>query len=41
MFNGTKLTLNSGEDQDTQKFGLHERSLAYLCIISQNIQIKL
>ena len=39
-FHGTNLTLISDVDQDTKMFGLHERPLAYQCIISKNVQIK-
>ena len=36
-FHGTNLALSSGLDQVTYMFNLHERSLTYLWIISQNI----
>ena len=32
---GTNLTLSSDVDQDTSMFGLHERPIAYQCIISK------
>ena len=35
QFQGANLTLNSDVDQDTYMFGLHERPLAYQCIVSK------
>ena len=40
-FHGANLSLSSDVDQDTQMLGLHERPLAYQCIISENIKIKI
>ena len=37
-FHSANLTFSSDLDQDIYMFGLHERPLAYQCIISKNIK---
>ena len=41
LFHGANLTLSSDVDQDTQMFGLHERSLTYQRIISYSPTAKI
>ena len=39
-FHGANLILSSDVDQDTYMFGLHERPLAYQCIISKTYRLR-